>query len=82
MLKQILSEFEQAQTPLCVDELSRTLAIEAGALEGMLDTLVQRGRLQVIDPAGYDCPACLARGGCTVMTNGLQKRFTLREKLL
>ena len=76
MLKQILTQFQEARTPLCVDELSRTLDIDADALEGMLDTLVQRGRLRVIDPTDYDCVACPAKGGCVILTNGLKKSYT------
>lgn len=76
MLKQILTQIRQAQTPLCVDELSRSLEIDTGALEGMLDTLVQRGRLEVLDPADYNCIACPAKGGCVILTNGLQKSYT------
>ncbi len=77
MFKQILTQFQEARTPLCVDELSRTLEIDASALEGMLDTLVQRGRLRVIDPTDYDCVACPAKGGCVILTNGLKKSYTI-----
>lgn len=78
MLKEIMAEFRAARTPLCVDELSQTLAVEASALEGILDTLVQRGRLNVIDPANYTCVTCPAKGGCVILTNGLQKSYTIR----
>ena len=77
MLRQILSEFQQAKTPLCLDELSRKLAIEANALEGMLQTLVQSGRLREIGPIDNSCVACPARGGCVIMTNGVQKSYFL-----
>lgn len=77
MLSQILAEFQKTRSSLCVEELSQALEIEANALEGMLDTLVQRGRLQVISPTDYHCAACAAKGGCVILTNGLQKRYTL-----
>jgi hypothetical protein len=67
MLKQILSEFEQTSLPLCLDQLSRKLAITPGALEGMLDTLVQKGRLQEISPAQTACQSCPARAGCVII---------------
>ncbi|MCB0165842.1 MAG: hypothetical protein KDI79_16540 [Anaerolineae bacterium] len=79
MLKEIMAEFRAARAPLCVDELSKTLAIEASALEGILETLVQRGRLNVIDPANYTCVTCPAKGGCVILTNGLQKSYVFRQ---
>lgn len=80
MLRQILQEFQQASTPLCAAELSQKLAIDPAALEGMLQTLVQRGRLLEIDPGQQLCVACPARGGCMIMTNGLQKSYFLPGK--
>ena len=79
MLKEIMAEFRTAGAPMCVDELSRTLEIDASALEGILDTLVQRGRLNVIDPANYTCVTCPAKGGCVILTNGLQKSYVFRD---
>ncbi|MBI1880393.1 MAG: hypothetical protein HYR94_19595 [Chloroflexi bacterium] len=67
MLKQILSEFEQAPLPLCLDQLSQKLAITPSALEGMLDTLVRKGRLQEISPAQTACQTCPARAGCVII---------------
>jgi hypothetical protein len=79
MLSQILAEFRQARGPLCLDELSRKLDIENSALEGMLQTLVRRGRLLEITPISYGCPACPARGGCVILTNGVQKSYFLSK---
>ena len=79
MLQQILTEFRQAQRPLCPDELSHKLAIETSALEGMLHTLVRAGRLLEIDPTDQSCVACPAKGGCIILTNGLQKSYALRS---
>ena len=78
MLKQILAEFRQANQPLCPDTLSRKLAIEPGALEGMLRTLVQAGRLLEIDPADNTCVNCRTKGSCHILTNGLQKSYMLK----
>ncbi len=82
MLQQILAEFRQARTPLCLDELSRKLEIESSALEGMLQILVRSGRLVEFGPASYGCGACPARGGCVIMTNGLQKSYFLPRQAL
>ena len=80
ILKEILAEFQQATTPLCAAELSHKLEIETAALEGMLQTLVQRGRLLEIDPGQPGCVACPARGGCVILTNGVQKSYFLAHK--
>jgi hypothetical protein len=77
MLSQILAEFQQAHGPLCLDELSRKLDIETSALEGMLQTLVRRGRLLEMNPTHPGCVACPARGGCVILTNGVQKSYFL-----
>lgn len=77
ILNEILAEFQQATTPLCAAELSQKLAIDTAALEGMLQTLVQRGRLLEIDPGQPGCVACPARGGCVILSNGVQKSYFL-----
>jgi hypothetical protein len=77
MLQQILAEFQQTRTPLCLDELSRKLGIESSALEGMLQTLVRGGRLVEFGPASYGCVTCPAKGGCVILTNGVQKSYFL-----
>ncbi len=77
MLRQILAEFQQAAGPLCVDELSRKLDIEASALDGMLQTLVRSQRLLEIDPTASGCGSCPAKGGCIILTNGVQKSYFL-----
>lgn len=81
MLKQILVEFQQAHGAICLDELSRKMAVESSALEGMLHTLVQAGRLLEIDPTDQGCVACPAKGGCIILTNGLQKSYIMRPKV-
>ena len=78
MIKDIMAKFRATRAPLCVDELSKTLTIDASALEGILDTLVQRGRLSVIDPTDYTCVTCPAKGGCVILTNGLRKSYVIR----
>lgn len=77
MLRQILAEFQQAAGPLCLDELSRKLEVESSALDGMLQTLVRSHRLLEINPTASGCVACPARGGCIILTNGIQKSYAL-----
>jgi hypothetical protein len=46
MLRRILREFEAAPDGMSIDQLSHRLGVERGALEGMIDYLVRKGRLQ------------------------------------
>jgi len=46
MLKQVLTELENAESALNLNELSRKLGIERSALEGMIAYMVQKGKLQ------------------------------------
>ena len=69
MLKQILAEFEQNPTTLCLDQLSQKLAITPSALEGMLDMLVRKGRLQEISAIHDACQVCPARAGCVIISS-------------
>jgi hypothetical protein len=46
MLKKILQEFQSNQGLLDLNQLSRKLNIEPAALEGMLEHLVQLGKLE------------------------------------
>ncbi len=76
MLKAILTQFQQADHPLCAADLQAALALDLGVIEGMLQTLVQRGRLlEIVDTAG--CHTCPVRGGCVILTLATPKRYTL-----
>jgi hypothetical protein len=61
MLYQILEALEAANGPVSLDELSRQLQIEPGALEGMIAFWVRKGRLK--DTAVSGCAG--SRRGCT-----------------
>lgn len=54
MLKNILQEFKNSQTLLNLNQLSHKLNIEPSALQGMLDHLVQIGKLEK-EISGADC---------------------------
>jgi hypothetical protein len=73
MLARILAEFNRVNAPLSVDGLSRRLVIQKSALEGMLQTLVLHGKLEVHDPAvpgevdgctKSNCVTCASAGRC------------------
>jgi len=46
MLQRILNEFESAPGGISINELGHRIGVERGALEGMIDYLVRKGRLQ------------------------------------
>lgn len=77
MLSDVLRAIREAGRPMCLADLSRDLGIEQSALEGMLDTLVSRGRLRAIvyDDAG--CSACPVKGGCFIMNDGVAVTYAL-----
>ncbi len=61
MLRRILAAFATAPGMLSVADLARQLDVERSALEGMLTTLVQQGRLREVRPP---VPPCAASGAC------------------
>ena len=77
MLSAILAAIREAGRPLCLADLSRELGIDEPALEGMVQTLVTRGRLRAIafDDAG--CTACPVKGGCFIMNDGVATTYAL-----
>ena len=77
MLKEILAEFRQTPMPLCAADLTAKLPVDSRALEGMLQTLVERGRLVELANAAGACHTCPVRGGCVVLTYGVPKRYAL-----
>jgi hypothetical protein len=77
MLARILTTIRAAGQPLCLADLHRALDIEESALEGMLDTLVARGKLRAVrfDDAG--CGGCPIRSGCFLMADGVATTYAL-----
>ena len=69
MLHAILHEIQTASGPVTVQTLSRKLGVQPGALTGMLQFWVQKGRLQLDDGAGglttmTVCAQTHCRGRC------------------
>ena len=77
MLTAILSSIRDAGRPLCLSDLSSELHIEESALEGMLETLVQRGRLRAIEFVDDGCATCPVKGGCFIINDGVAKTYAL-----
>lgn len=79
MLARILATIRAAGRPLCQADLQRELGIEASALEGMLETLVARGRLRALHFAGTGCGGCPTRSGCFIMADGVAVTYALPQ---
>ncbi len=81
MLSAVLSTIRDAGRPMCLADLSRELDIDEPALEGMVETLVARGRLRAIALDDAGCTACPVRGGCFIMNDGVAKTYALASDL-
>jgi hypothetical protein len=77
MLASILAAIARAGRPMCCADLATAVDIDERALEGMLETLVARGRLRAIDPAVASCDACPIRSGCFIMRDGVARTYAL-----
>jgi hypothetical protein len=77
MLSTVLSAIRDAGKPTCLSDLSSATHIEESALEGMLETLVARGRLRAIELTDDGCGSCPLRGGCFVMDDGVARTYVL-----
>jgi hypothetical protein len=64
---------------MCLADLSRELDIDDSALEGMLGTLVARGRLLAVGPADTLCGGCPIRSGCFIMAEGIAATYALPD---
>jgi hypothetical protein len=80
MLARIIAVIEAAGRPMCLADLRRELDIDEAALDGMLATLVARGRLRLIrggDAAADACGGCPVRSGCFIMADGVAATWAL-----
>jgi D-serine deaminase-like pyridoxal phosphate-dependent protein len=77
MLSAILLAIRDAGKPMCLSDLATSLQIEEAALEGMLQTLVQRGRLRTIRFVDDGCGTCPVKGGCFIMNDGVAVTYAL-----
>ena len=72
MLSQIMKELERAGGTIDLNELSRRLGVQRSALDGMIETLVRKGRLHAIEvgEATPTCAHCAGRATCTIVGAG------------
>ena len=81
MLKNILQEFENSQTFLSLNQLSHKLKVEPSALQGMLEHLVQIGKLEK-EISGADCETVCsqcAHTDCSLL-NAAQPQYRWKLK--
>lgn len=77
MLSAILTTIGDAGRPMCLADLSAALGIDEAALEGMLQTLIDRGRLRAIEYVDRGCSTCPVKGGCFIMNEGVARTYAL-----
>jgi len=77
MLRATMAILRDAGRPLCLAELSEALAVDASTMEGILETLIARGRLQAIKPIAAGCESCPIRSGCFIMRDGVAATYVL-----
>jgi len=70
MLSRILKEFEGAEGPLDLNELSRRLGVERSALNGMLEYLVRKGKLREVGLGTETCVHCAGHLSCAQLQMG------------
>lgn len=86
MLNQVLHEITNASEPLSLTVISSRLGVERGALEGMLDYWVRKGRLKDDDAlpvgahsAGSCGPSCGGANSCSFVAK-MPKSYSLPSK--
>jgi hypothetical protein len=67
MLNQILLEFENTTSGLCLEEIAQRLVKDPGVVASALDLLVNMGKLYEIE-SGM-CDFCPAHGMCSVISD-------------
>ncbi len=72
MLSQIIKELETAGGAIDLNELSRRLGVQRSALDGMIETLVRKGRLREVEVGEIPpmCASCGQRSGCILVSIG------------
>lgn len=77
MLGRVLTTIREAGRPMCLADLSLGLDVDEPALEGMLDTLIARGRLTAVEFVDPGCGRCPIKSGCFIMTEGVARTYAL-----
>lgn len=76
-LRRVLDAFEQTETPLRLDQLSRSLDLDRATLENMIQHWVRKGRIREVDgPQEAACNSCGVKNGCPFVVQ-LPRRYVL-----
>ncbi len=80
ILHSILKTIQEADAPISLSQLADQLDIEPGALEGMIDFWVQKGRIKVHDglACGSACGSC-GVDGCPMLLH-LPRQFEVVDR--
>ena len=87
MLEHVFETIKEANRPVSLQMLSHRLAIEQGALSGMLDLLVRKGKLNREQSAGaiddaecgvIRCNSCVKEQSCPFIAK-MPVMYTLKE---
>lgn len=76
MLIQLLEILRQSQGGMAISEISRRLGTDAGVVSGMLQVLIEKGRIVQIGPDGLICGTCPLQSGCNLL-EGMNSRYVL-----
>lgn len=80
MLQEILSLFRQTHgIPLSAEVVGRQLDLSPAVVEHLLHTLVQRGRLVLVDEGCAGCTVCPLKIVCAGAPAIPQRGYMLRE---
>jgi hypothetical protein len=78
MLSSILAIYEQDPGALCLEEVAQKLDREPSVVEGMLETLVNLGKL--VEIGTETCGLCPASSTCILISSG-RRSFTLASRV-
>jgi hypothetical protein len=77
MLRQVLALLETREGGMGAAEISRQLRVPPAALEGMLETLVQHGRLARQCADDTPCGACPLQPECNLLAGRENVRYVV-----
>jgi predicted Zn-ribbon and HTH transcriptional regulator len=74
MVEQILTEFEKADTVMCLEEIAQRIGKDSRVVDGVMETLIRMGK--VIEIKSTLCSSCPLHATCK--SNSISGRaFTL-----
>jgi len=77
MLTKLLTMLNESEHPLNCRQIGLRLGVETSAAAGMVETLVQSGRLVEVGPDGGVCTECSTSRQCNLRPNVEKRRYYL-----